>query len=137
MYFSFLACQVIGNAVIKHQRPYIYEYLATDVVGFNSNGLFFFIFHRNTFNFEKNQKYLLRKFFDSRHTNNRIYQLQNCFWNFVYLKDTYITLKKILKILFVSRLRILLIWKFLNFTAVFTKKIKLSKVCIHFFVWES
>ena len=43
----------------------------------------------------------------------------------------YITLKGIGKILFVSALRNLLICKFLNFTVVFTKKIKL---CIQF--WQ-
>ena len=51
----------------------------------------------------------------------------------VYLKDMYITLKGTGKILFVLVLRILLICKFLNFTADFTKKVKLSKVCIQFF----
>ena len=41
---------------------------------------------------------------------------------YVYLKCMYITLKRIGKILFVSALRILLICKFLNFTAIFTKQ---------------
>ena len=45
----------------------------------------------------------------------------------------YIILKGIEKILFVSVLRILLICKFLNFTAVFTKnKTKLSRVAYDF-----
>ena len=47
-----------------------------------------------------------------------------------------ITLKGIGKILFVSVLRIFLICKFLNFMAAFTKKNKLSRVCIRFSVWE-
>ena len=66
-----------------------------------------------------------------------IYLLRNCFSNYVYLKDTYITLKGIGKVLFVSVLRILLICKFLKFTTVFTKKIKVSKVCIQLSVRES
>ena len=49
----------------------------------------------------------------------------------------YVTLKGIGKILFVSALRILLICKFLNFMAAFTKKVKLYKICIQFSVWES
>ena len=48
------------------------------------------------------------------------------FFNYIYLKDMYIILKGIKKILFASVLRVLLICKFLNFT----KIIKLSKVCI-------
>ena len=80
------------------------------------------------------KKHLLENIFGSPHTSNRIYLLWNCFSNYVYLKDMYITLKGIGKILFVSVLRILLICEFLNFTAAFTKKIKLSKVCIQFSV---
>ena len=41
----------------------------------------------------------------------------------------YITLKGTEKILLVSVLKMLLICKFLNFTAVFTKKNELSKYC--------
>ena len=62
------------------------------------------------------------KLFGSLHTSNRIYLLRNCFSKYVYLKDMYLSLKGIGKILFVSVLRILLICKFLNFTAAFTKK---------------
>ena len=78
--------------------------------------------------FIRKKKHLLGNIFGSPHTSNRIYLLRNCFSNYVYLKDMYITLKGIGKILFVSVLRILLICKFLNFTAAFTKKDKLSKV---------
>ena len=60
--------------------------------------------------------------FVSPHTTNRIYLLRNCFSNYLYLKYMHITLKEIGKILFVSVLRILLICKFLNFTAVFIRK---------------
>ena len=72
--------------------------------------------------FIRKKQYLLGKIFDSPHKSNWIYLLQKCFSNYVYLKDTYITLKGIEKILFVLVLRILLICKFLNFTANFTKK---------------
>ena len=70
--------------------------------------------------------------FGSLHTSKWIYIPQNCFSNYVYLKDMCMNLKGIGKILFVSVLRILIICKTLNFTAVFTKKI--PKVCIQFFV---
>ena len=56
------------------------------------------------------------------HTSNRIYLLQNCFSNYVYLKDMYITSKRIGNIQFTSMLRILLICTFLSFAATFTKK---------------
>ena len=55
----------------------------------------------------------------SSHTSNQIYLLQNCFSNYLYLKDMCMTFKEIRKILFASVLRILFN---LNFTAVFTKK---------------
>ena len=66
------------------------------------------------------------KFFGSLYTSNQIYLLQNCFSNYAYLKDMYLSLKGIRKILFVSVLRILLICKTLNFTTTFTNKIKVS-----------
>ena len=72
--------------------------------------------------FVRKKKHLLGNIFGSPHTRNRIYFLGNCFSNYVYLKDMYITLKGIGKILFVSVLRILLICIFLDFTAAFTKK---------------
>ena len=56
-------------------------------------------------------KHVIGKIFGSPHTSNWIYLLRNCFSNYVYLKDTYITLKGIGKTLFVSVLRILLISK--------------------------
>ena len=93
--------------------------------------------------FRRKQKPLLRKLFSLKwppHTSNRIYLLWNCFANYIYLKDVYITMKGIGKIRFVSVLRIFLICKFLNFTAVFiiiSKFIlnsKFSKVCIQFSV---
>ena len=71
--------------------------------------------------------------FGPPHTSNQFYLLQNCFTNYIYLKDMYITLTGIKKILFVPALRILLICKFLNFVAVFTKnKNKLSRVAYIF-----
>ena len=84
--------------------------------------------------FRRIKKHLLGNKFGSPHTNNRIYLLRNCFSAYIYLKDMYITLKGIRKIQFVSVLRILLICKFLNFTAASTKKNKLFKVCIQFSV---
>ena len=77
--------------------------------------------------FIRNKKHLLGKVFGSPHTCNWIYLVRNGFSNYVCLKDTYMTLKSIGKILFVSVLRILLICKFLNFTAVFTKKLDFPK----------
>ena len=98
---------------------------------------FFSIFQRIIFNLEKNKSILLRRIFGSTRTRNRIYLLRNSFSNYVYLKDIYITLKGIKKILFVSVLRTLLIFKFLNFTAVFTKKrIRLSKICMQYSMSE-
>ena len=47
------------------------------------------------------------------------------------------TLKEIGKILFVLVLGILLICKFLDFTVVSTKNIKLSKVYIQLSVWKN
>ena len=64
------------------------------------------------------------------HTSNRIYLLWNCFSNYAYLINMYITLKGIGKIIFVLVLRILLTCKFLNFTAAFPPKFKLSKISI-------
>ena len=98
---------------------------------------FFSIFQRIIFNLEKNKSILLRRIFGSTRTRNRIYLLRNSFSNYVYLKDICITLKGIKKILFVSVLRTLLIFKFLNFTAVFTKKrIRLSKICMQYSMSE-
>ena len=54
-------------------------------------------------------------------------RLRNCFPSYVCLKDMYITLKRIGKILFGCMLRILLICKFLKFTTVFTKKLNFPK----------
>ena len=57
--------------------------------------------------------------------SNCIYLLQNCFSNHAYFKDMYITLKEIGNICIVCiGFRILLICKFLNFTAVPTTKNK-------------
>ena len=124
LYCTFFMWQVMAlfshvNAVITQQRPYRYvlvlqrpyfnpKYLATDQV-----------IQRSTVNLEKKKKYLSGKIFGSLHTSNWIYFLWNCFSNYVYLNDMYITLKRIEKILFVLVLRILLNCKFLNFTAVF------------------
>ena len=81
------------------------------------------IYHEASgYTFYKQKKHLLGNIFDLAHASNRIYLLQNCFSNYVYLKDMYMTLKGIGKILFVLALKILLICKFLNSTAAFTKK---------------
>ena len=103
---------------------------------------FFFyicIFQRSTFDLEKKQKHLSRKICASPYTNNRTYLQWNSFSNYVNLKDVYITLKRIRKLLFVLALKVLLICKFLNFTSAFSnkrKEIKLSNICIQFSVWE-
>ena len=93
-------------------------------VNFDSNGLLFVFFaiSEKFLQFRKQQKYLLTKIFGSLDKSNRIYLMRNSFSNYVYLKDMYITLKEIEKILFVSVLRIFLICRFLDFTNVFTKK---------------
>ena len=95
--------------------------------------LFIFFLSEKRLQLRKTEKHLLRKVFGSPHTRNRICSLWNCFSNYVYLRDMYITLKGIGKILFASVLRILLLCKFLNFTTVFIKRnFKLSKVYIQF-----
>ena len=72
--------------------------------------------------FIRKKKHLLGNIFGSPHTSNWIYLLRNCFSNYLYLNGMNITLKGIGKIMFVSVLQILLICKFLNFTAAFTEK---------------
>ena len=69
----------------------------------------------------RKKKHLLMKIFGSPYTSNQIYLRLNCFSNYIYLKDIYLTLKEIGKIMFASVLKILLICKFLNFAAFFTK----------------
>ena len=70
--------------------------------------------------FIRKKKHLLGNIFGSPHTINWIYLLPNCFSNYIYLKDIYITLKGIEKrYLFVLVLRILLIRKFLSSTTTF------------------
>ena len=83
---------------------------------------YFFLYFREAPTIQKKTKAFVRKNFGSPHTSHWIYLPQNCFSNHVYLKDLYITLKGIEKILFVLVLRILLICKFLNFAAVFIQK---------------
>ena len=70
--------------------------------------------------FIRKKKAFARENFWFTSYNNQIYLTWNCFSIHVYLKDMYITLKGIGKILFVSVLRILLICEFLNFMAAFT-----------------
>ena len=87
----------------------------------------FIFYHSNqhetsSYTFYKEKKAFAREHFGSPHKSNWIYLLQNCFSNYVYLKDMYITLKGIGKILFVSVSRILLMGKFQNFTTTFNKK---------------
>ena len=56
------------------------------------------------FHFDSNEivfLFLYGNIFGSPHTSNRIYLLRNCFSNYLYLKDMYIALKGIGKILFV------------------------------------
>ena len=109
-------------------------------VDFDSNGLFLFLYFKELPSIQKKLKYLFGKIFGSLDTSNWIYLLRNYISNYVYLKDMYIALKGIRKILFASGLRILLVCKFVNFTTVFTKKlknIKLSKVCMQISVQYS
>ena len=82
--------------------------------------------------FIRKKKHLLENIFGSHHTSNWIYLLQNCFSNYAYLKDMYITLKGIEKILFVLVLTILLICKCLSFMAAFTEKKNFPKFAFNF-----
>ena len=92
-------------------------------IDFDSNELLFlFYISEKYLKLKKKQKHLFGRIFGSPHTSNLIYILRNCFSYYAYLKDMYMTLKGIGKILFASVLRILLICKSLNFTVVFTKK---------------
>ena len=99
---------------------------------------FVFIFHHSIqheasgYTFYKEKKYLLGNMFGSPHTSYRIYLKRNFFSNYVYLKNMYITLKGIGKILFVSVLRMLLICKFLKCTTTFTKKLNFPKFAFNF-----
>ena len=135
----FMRWHFIGNAVTKHQRTYRYalvlqtpyidpKYLAIKYFNayFDGNELLFpFLYFTEQPSVSiKTKAFIRRNFWFT--PSNRIYLLQNCFSNYVYLKDMYLSLKGIGKILFVSVLRILLICKTLNFTATFTNKIKVS-----------
>ena len=82
-------------------------------VDFDSNGLLFLFLYISEKYLQFNKKQ--GKTLGSTHTAELFFKLYN-------LKEMCITLKGIGKILLVSVLRILLICKFLNFTAVFTKK---------------
>ena len=84
--------------------------------------LFIFLREISTYNLKK-QKHLLGKIFDSPHISNLIYLLRNCSSNYVYLKNRYITLAGIGKIMFVSVFRILLICKSLNLQPPSLKKL--------------
>ena len=91
---------------------------------------FVFVFQRSTFNLEKTKAFVKENFWFIP-SSNRIYLLRKCFSNYVYLKDMYIKLKGVGKLLSVSLLTILLICKFINITAIFTKNFfKVFKVCI-------
>ena len=75
---------------------------------------FFFYFSEKHLQFRKKSKAFVREngeIFGSPQASNQIF-----------LKDMYITLKGLEKILFVLLLRIVLMYNFLNFPAVFTKK---------------
>ena len=136
LFDSFLTWQIIGNTVRKHQYPLRYELVSqTPCVGCIFRQIqiaidrsrqqwiiFSFFISEKYPQFRKKQTHLLETIFRSLHTSNRIYLLRNCFSNYVYLKDMYITSKGIRKTLFILVLRIFLICKLLNFTAVFTKK---------------
>ena len=59
----------------------------------NISKMFVFIFHHSIqheasgYTFYKEKKHLLENIFGSAHTRNRIYLLQNCFSNYLYIKD--------------------------------------------------
>ena len=94
---------------------------------------YYFLFHisQKDLQFRKKTKVFVKENFWFPHTSNWVYLLWNCFSNYVFLKDMYITSKGIGKISFVSVLRILLICKFLNLTAVFTKRKILTFQSLH------
>ena len=143
LHYSFFTWQVIGNAIIKQQRPYKYALVlwtpyfdpknSTQTsyfnVDFDVNGLLFlFLYFKEVPSIQQKTSVSQGKFFVHP------IQVAVCiycgigFSNYVYLKYIYITLKGTGKILFVSVSRILLICKFLNFTDVFAKNYKLFKV---------
>ena len=72
--------------------------------------------------FIRKKKHLLRNIHPIHVTGSTLYRIDFFFFNYVYLKDMYITLKGIGKNLFVSVLRTLLICELLSFTAAFTKQ---------------
>ena len=80
-----------------------------------------------------NTKLLLGENFGSPHTSNQVYLLRGYFSNYLYLKDMYIILKGTGKILYALELRILLICKFLNFTAPSLKKLNFQKFTTNLF----
>ena len=105
-----------------------FHYKKYDESDQNISKTFVFIFHHSIqheasgYAFYKEKKHLLGDIFGSPHTRNQIYLPQNCFSNYVYLKDMYIILKGFGKILLVSLLIVLLICKFPSFRTAFTKK---------------
>ena len=110
--------------------PWKYQKTVTRIL-IAENYYFFFYISEKYVQFRKKQKkHLLGKIFGSPHTSNQFYLLQNCFTNYIYLKDMYITLTGINVRVGVKNV---LICKFLNFMAVFTKnKNKLSRVAYIF-----
>ena len=110
--------------------PWKYQKTVTRIL-IAENFYFFLYISEKYVQFRKKQKkHLLGKIFGSPHTSNQFYLLQNCFTNYIYLKDMYITLTGINVCVSVKNV---LICKFLNFMAVFTKnKNKLSRVAYIF-----
>ena len=119
--------QVIGNVVIKQTTIYICISLVGTVLRNTWQQTRFWWQWIITLYFDILEKYLQfgknkRTSISLPHTNNRIYLLRY-FFQTKYLKYMYITLKGIGKIMFASVVRMLLICKFLHFTALITKNI--------------
>ena len=74
---------------------------------------------RNNINLGKNKNICWGNFLAHSMEVSRSAYCGIVFSNYVYLKDMHVILKRFGKILFVLVLRILLIYKFENFTAVF------------------
>ena len=113
--YRFFEWQVVGTAVIKHQRPYsqiciglVDAILRPKVLGdrlgiltliliAKDYNISFSIYFKEVTSIYKKQKHLLRRILGSPHTSNllRIYLVCNRFSNYVYFRDMYKTLKEI------------------------------------------
>ena len=120
--------------IIFCQKTYLeklslYCYVCSTVLSMDSYCFFLYISERYL-HFRREIKAFVKEVFRSPDTSNRIYLLRNCFQTIYISKICTYPLKELKN--FRSVLIILLICKFLNFTAVFVKK-KQSKTLQSFY----